>query len=62
MDIFTKCYNFKEADEIKAAGYYFFFRELESAQDTEHGIFLPVLDQMQARCHSQAPRDQTQLE
>ena len=35
MDIFTKCYDFKEADEIKAAGYYFFFRELESAQDTE---------------------------
>ena len=35
MDIFTKCYNFKEADEIKAAGYYFFFRELGSAQDTE---------------------------
>jgi 8-amino-7-oxononanoate synthase len=35
MDIFTKCYDFKEADEIKSAGYYFFFRELESAQDTE---------------------------
>ena len=35
MDIFTKCYEFTEADEIKAAGYYFFFRELESAQDTE---------------------------
>jgi len=35
MDIFTKCYDFKDADEIKSAGYYFFFRELESAQDTE---------------------------
>jgi 8-amino-7-oxononanoate synthase len=35
MDIFTKCYEFKDADEIKAAGCYFFFRELESAQDTE---------------------------
>ncbi len=35
MDIFSKCYEFKEADEAKAAGYYFLFRELESAQDTE---------------------------
>ncbi len=35
MDIFTKCYEFTEADEIKAAGYYFWFREIESAQDTE---------------------------
>jgi 8-amino-7-oxononanoate synthase len=35
MDIFTKCKEFREADEVKAAGYYFFFRELESAQDTE---------------------------
>ena len=35
MDIFTKCYKFTEADEIKAAGYYFWFREVESAQDTE---------------------------
>jgi 8-amino-7-oxononanoate synthase len=35
MDIFAKCYEFTEADEIKAAGYYFLFREVESAQDTE---------------------------
>jgi 8-amino-7-oxononanoate synthase len=35
MDIFTKCYEFKAADEIKDAGYFFFFREVESAQDTE---------------------------
>jgi 8-amino-7-oxononanoate synthase len=35
MDIFTKCHEFTEADEIKAAGYYFWFREVESAQDTE---------------------------
>ncbi|OGP53305.1 MAG: 8-amino-7-oxononanoate synthase [Deltaproteobacteria bacterium RBG_13_52_11] len=35
MDIFAKCYEFKEADEIKDAGYFFFFREVESAQDTE---------------------------
>ena len=35
MDLFNKCYEFTEADEVKAAGCYFFFRELESAQDTE---------------------------
>ena len=35
MDIFNKCYKFTEADEIKAAGHYFWFREVESAQDTE---------------------------
>jgi len=35
MDIFAKCYEFTEADEAKAAGYYFLFREIESAQDTE---------------------------
>lgn len=35
MDIFAKCYDFTEADEAKAAGYYFLFREVESAQDTE---------------------------
>ena len=35
MDIFNKCYKFTEADEIKAAGQYFWFREVESAQDTE---------------------------
>jgi 8-amino-7-oxononanoate synthase len=35
MDIFTKCYDFREADEAKAAGYYYVFRRIESAQDTE---------------------------
>jgi len=35
MDIFAKCYDFTEADEAKAAGYYFLFREVQSAQDTE---------------------------
>jgi 8-amino-7-oxononanoate synthase len=35
MDIFTKCHEFTEADEIKAAGCYYWFREVESAQDTE---------------------------
>jgi 8-amino-7-oxononanoate synthase len=35
MDIFTKCYEFTEADVAKAAGYYFIFRRVESAQDTE---------------------------
>jgi 8-amino-7-oxononanoate synthase len=35
MDIFAKCYDFTEADAIKKAGYYFLFREVESAQDTE---------------------------
>jgi 8-amino-7-oxononanoate synthase len=35
MDIFTKCFEFKEADEVRAAGYYFIFRRVESAQDTE---------------------------
>ncbi|MBN1254295.1 MAG: pyridoxal phosphate-dependent aminotransferase family protein [Deltaproteobacteria bacterium] len=35
MDIFAKCYDFTEADAIKEAGYYFLFREVESAQDTE---------------------------
>jgi 8-amino-7-oxononanoate synthase len=35
MDIFNKCYKFTEADEIKASGHYFWFREVESTQDTE---------------------------
>jgi 8-amino-7-oxononanoate synthase len=35
MDIFTKCYDFTEADDAKAAGYYYVFRRVESAQDTE---------------------------
>ncbi len=35
MDIFAKCYEYKKVDEAKAAGYYFVFRRIESAQDTE---------------------------
>lgn len=35
MDVFTKCYEFTEADDVKAAGFYFFYREIESDQDTE---------------------------
>ena len=35
MDIFTKCHEFTEADDAKAGGYYFIFRRVESAQDTE---------------------------
>jgi 8-amino-7-oxononanoate synthase len=35
MDIFTKCHEFTEADEAKDGGYYFIFRRVESAQDTE---------------------------
>jgi len=35
MDIFTKCYEFTKVEEAKAAGYYFVFRRVESAQGTE---------------------------
>ncbi|RLB06892.1 MAG: 8-amino-7-oxononanoate synthase [Deltaproteobacteria bacterium] len=35
MDIFAKCYGFTRVEEAKAAGYYFMFRRIESAQDTE---------------------------
>ena len=35
MDIFTKCYEYEKVKEAKAAGYYFMFRRIESAQDTE---------------------------
>ena len=35
MDIFRKCYDWKEADEARAAGLYPFFHRLESRQDTE---------------------------
>ncbi|UCC66977.1 MAG: aminotransferase class I/II-fold pyridoxal phosphate-dependent enzyme [Deltaproteobacteria bacterium] len=35
MDIFAKCYGFTKVEEAKAAGYYFMFRRIESAQATE---------------------------
>ncbi|HEX15758.1 MAG TPA: pyridoxal phosphate-dependent aminotransferase family protein [Deltaproteobacteria bacterium] len=35
MDIFERCYSWKKADEAKAAGFYFLFRRIESAQGTE---------------------------
>jgi 8-amino-7-oxononanoate synthase len=30
MDLFEKCYNFKRADEVKAAGFYPYFRAIEA--------------------------------
>lgn len=33
MDIFQKCFDFHEADEVKAAGLYNYFRVIASAQD-----------------------------
>jgi len=35
MDIFGKCYLFKEHEEVKAMGLYPYFRRVESAEDTE---------------------------
>ena len=35
MDLFDKCYNFKEADEIRSAGLYPYFQPISSEQDTE---------------------------
>ncbi|RLA84587.1 MAG: 8-amino-7-oxononanoate synthase [Deltaproteobacteria bacterium] len=35
MDIFKKCFDFTKVEEAKAAGFYFLFRRLESAQGTE---------------------------
>ena len=35
MDIFKKCYDWKEADEVRASGLYPYFHKLESRQDTE---------------------------
>lgn len=35
MDIFQKCWNFTQADEARAAGYYPYFRPIQSQQDTE---------------------------
>ena len=35
MDIFQKCYDWQEADKIRAAGIYPFFHQLESRQDSE---------------------------
>ncbi len=30
MDLFTKCYEFTRADEVKASGYYPYFRPIEA--------------------------------
>ncbi len=35
MDLFKKCYDFTKADELRAAGLFPYFRELQSRQDTE---------------------------
>ena len=35
MDIFKKCYDWTEADEVRASGLYPYFHKLESRQDTE---------------------------
>lgn len=33
MDIFKKCFDFQDADRVKAAGLYLYFRTIQSAQD-----------------------------
>ena len=35
MDIFEKCFNFTDADEVKSLGVYPYFRAISSGQDTE---------------------------
>jgi 8-amino-7-oxononanoate synthase len=35
MDIFDKCYDFKDAEEVKGMGIYPYFRAISSGQDTE---------------------------
>ena len=35
MDLFKKCYNFNDADDLRAVGLFPYFRELQSRQDTE---------------------------
>jgi 8-amino-7-oxononanoate synthase len=35
MDIFDKCYNFTDAEEVKGMGIYPYFRAISSGQDTE---------------------------
>jgi len=35
MDIFAKCHGYTRVEDARAAGYYFMFRRIESAQDTE---------------------------
>ena len=35
MDIFSKCYNYTQADELRAQGLFPYFRELQSRQDVE---------------------------
>ena len=34
-DLFTKCYDYKQVEEVKALGVYPYFHALESRQDTE---------------------------
>ncbi len=35
MDLLQKCFDYKDADNIKKRGFYPYFRPIESAQDTE---------------------------
>ena len=35
MDVFRKCYDWTEADDVRRSGLYPFFHRLESRQDTE---------------------------
>ncbi len=35
MDLFTKCHNFTRADEVKALGYYPYFRPIEENEGPE---------------------------
>jgi len=35
MDLFQKCFDYKDADEVRKLGFYPYFRPIESAQDTE---------------------------
>jgi 7-keto-8-aminopelargonate synthetase-like enzyme len=35
MDIFQKCYNYTRAKEAKEAGYYPYFKAIQSGADTE---------------------------
>ena len=35
MDIFTKCYEYKQVEELRAMDLFPYFRELQSRQDTE---------------------------
>jgi len=35
MDIFEKCFDYRDAEEVRKIGFYPYFRPIESAQDTE---------------------------